>query len=226
MNEGDADLIRTRLSPGELEELAVVVDAVRSSHERGFVLLVGSVARGKRTAESDVDVVAVTQSSRAVDSSTLSIAWYDLDLFVSYLEDGLPSAFAALRDGKVAYDDGTLGEVRALAERNSLRPTADAAVREARAEIGRARSQLAVAADLAAAAETARSAAKVLAAAVLLEAGALPASGPEIPGQLGEVGEDELARLVRTTRAGAQPVELPRVLDALDTILARVTRDP
>ena len=224
-NPSDADFIRAHLSQRELGELAVVVDAVRKSHQRGFVLLVGSVARGQRTAESDVDVVAVAQPScAALHLPTLSVEWYDLDLFVSYLEDGQPSAFAALRDGKVAYDDRTLDEVRSLAERRSLRPTAAAAVREATTEIADARGLLA--SNAASAAETARSAAKLLASAVLLEAGLLPGSGPELPAQLTDVGEGGLARLVRITRAGTNPAELPEVLDALDTVLARLTVRP
>ena len=164
----DERFLRENLSSGELDDLAQVARAVRGS-EGGFVLVIGPVARRARTTESHVDVLAVVDRLRGgVQTTDVEVYWNPLDVFIDFLNEGKPIAFAALRDGKVAHDDGTLLEVCEYVRARSLVPRFETALVDARSEL-RAASQVAGGAGLGAL----RVAAKAVAGAVLVKQGVL-----------------------------------------------------
>jgi hypothetical protein len=148
------------------------------------------------------------------------VVWHYLDVFIEMLREGKPFPFTALRDRKVAYDDGLLSEIDALVRRESLRPMLQAAVDEATGALRKARMD--VAAGQTTASASVKLAAKAVAGAALLSRGDLPASGPELEDQLHANGDSQLAGLVRRTRSDPTAHDLPELLDGLETLLAKL----
>lgn len=196
--EHDAGEIVRRLPPSLRELHDAVVDRSRDTAAHGLILL-GSTARSRRTAISDLDYHVIGERPITRDlSSQLDLHALTPAQLEAHILAGDDFVQWSLRFGLIVFDDGHLRRAAALV--SSFRPWPDVERKRQHAATSvRLARRMVASGDEDAALEQVRTALSLAARARLLSAGVFPMSRDELPQQLALLGFDDAGEALRST---------------------------
>jgi predicted nucleotidyltransferase len=180
------------------EYLAVLEKEARASERVQAIVLIGSYARNTSMPFSDIDVVVIGNLQLGPAPVGIQITQMDAVNLRRRALDGDDFVIWALRLGRPILGEAWWERQKIDLIPRSPWPDPKRNIERARARIRDAKTLEGIG-DRDAAHEEGRYAASQLARAVLLSKRVMPASRPELPNQLREVGEDWLGHLVEST---------------------------
>lgn len=221
------------LEVGELHALAAVPASLRTLHEivvararaaeSRALILTGSTAREARTPMSDLDYHLIGTPIATDDlPGELDLHVLSATALRTRLREGDDFVHWSLRLGRVIFDDGILREGVHLMREQQLWPNARRKLMQARKSLSLARAML-VSEDEDAALEQACTALTLTARWRLLEGRIFPLSRAELPAQLRESEDADLAAgLDATIRRTASLEDIAVYLDAAEALTISV----
>lgn len=209
------------------EQRALTAEVFARSLAKGAqaFALTGSTARGKRTEISDLDFHVVGPRPAVYDlPGEIDIYAGDAEHFWAKLRSGDDMVQWTLRCGCILYDTGIFRAGLKAIETEALWPSASAKLARIPAHV-RVASRLIRMGDRDAAQAEARAALTTAARGLLLQAGVFPLARIELPEQLSEHGEGEIAKaLAATIHSDPSLAELERALATLDSLTGALTQ--
>jgi predicted nucleotidyltransferase len=192
---------RERAARHQSPELAAISEEVQERARAAgaiAVVLSGSTARGRRTRVSDLDYHVIGIASLQVTDLPEDIDLYadEVDRFWTKLRDGDDFSHWSVWYGCVLFDAGVMREAaRYLADRSAW-PDLERKLRQARGALDFAE-QMAASGDYGATLEQVRGALSLTARWLLLSHDVFPLARDELPEQLEQLGQVDLARPLR-----------------------------
>jgi HEPN domain-containing protein len=192
---------RERADRNQTPELARVTEILeeraRDLGAAAFVLT-GSTARARRTSVSDLDFHVISDSRPDLSDLPFEIDLYadSTARFTEKLHGGDDFPQWTARFGCVLWDSGVIRDSLEWIERTKAWPDPDRKLRQARDSL-RFAEALIDSGDYDAALEQCRSALSILSRGLLLESGVFPLARDELPDQVAELGQTDLAEALQ-----------------------------
>jgi hypothetical protein len=188
---------RERAARNQSPELARITEALEiraRDHGAAAFVLTGSTARARRTSVSDLDYHVVGDLRPDLSGLPGEIDLYadSTAQFAEKLRDGDDFPQWTVRFGCVLWDSGVMRESSEWIERTNVWPDADRKLGQARDTL-RFAEGLIESGDYDAALEQCRGAFSILSRGLLLGHGVFPLARDELPGQVAELGQGDLA---------------------------------
>lgn len=205
---------RERAARNQSPELVRITEVLeRRARDLGAAafVLTGSTARARRTSVSDLDYHLVGDSRPDLSDLSGEIDLYtdSTARFEEKLRSGDDFPHWTVRFGCVLWDSGVIRESSEWIERTKSWPDADRKLRQARDSM-RFAEGLIESGDYDAALEQCRSALSILSRGLLLGNGTFPLARDELPGQIAELGESDLAEALHRSIHDRPPLEMLR----------------
>jgi hypothetical protein len=208
--QADRERAARNQSP-ELARITEVLEKRARDHGVAAFVLTGSTARARRTSVSDLDYHLVGDYRPDLSDLHAEIDLYSDSTmrFAEKLRSGDDFPQWTIRFGCVLWDSGVIRESSEWIARTNSWPDADRKLCQARDSM-RFAEGLIESGDYDAALEQCRGALSILSRGLLLASGVFPLARDELPGQIAELGEVDLAEALQCSIHDRPPLETLR----------------